>query len=73
MTYIADKKEIEIKGAVQIFSSLNGPQTLLVSKVLKIFKLIWLAPATNAVSERLCSTLYRVKAYLLQSIFQDYL
>ena len=45
-------------------------KTLLVSKVLKIFKLIWLAPATNAVSERLCSTLHRVKIYLLQSIFK---
>ena len=46
---------------------------LLVSEVLKLVKLILIVPATNAVSERSCSTLRRVKTYLQSSITQELL
>ena len=39
--------------------------------MLKLDKLILLVPATNAVSERSCSTLRRVKAYLRSSMIQE--
>ena len=44
---------------------------MVVSEVLKLVKLILLVPATNAVSERSCSTLCRVKTYLRSSMTQE--
>ena len=37
----------------------------------KLVELIMLVPATNAVSERLCSTLSGVKTYLRSSLIQE--
>ena len=59
-----DEKQVEIKETIKIISSLNASRKLLVSEVLKLVELILLVPITNAVSERLCSTLCRVKTYL---------
>ena len=52
-------------------SSLNVSQKLLVSEVLKLVKLISTVPATNAVSERWCSTLHKFKLYLRSSMTQE--
>ena len=41
--------------------------------MLKLVKLILTVPATNAVSERSCSTLHRFKFYLRSSITQELL
>ena len=46
-----DEKQVGIKEAIKIISSLNASQKLLVSKVLKLVKLILLVPTTDAVSE----------------------
>ena len=46
---------------------------LLVSEMLKLLKLILTVPATNALSERSCSTLHRFKFYLRSSITQELL
>ena len=59
---IVDEKQVGIKEAIKIISSLNASRKLLVSEVLKLVKLILLVP-TNAVSERSRSTLYRVFIY----------
>ena len=59
---VVDEKKI--KEAIKIISSLNKSRKLLVSEVLRLVKLILLVPTTNAVSERLRSTLCRVKTYL---------
>ena len=67
-SHIIDQKQVAIKDAVKIISSLNASQRMLVSEVLKLVKLILLVPATNAVSERSCSTLRRVKTYLRSSM-----
>ena len=48
---IADEKQVGIKEAIKIISSLNASLKLLVSKVLKLVKLILLVPTTDAVSE----------------------
>ena len=40
LTYIVDEKQVKIKDAVTIISSLNASQKLLVSEVLKLIKLI---------------------------------
>ena len=61
---IVDEKQIGIKEAIKIVSSLNGSRKLLVSEVLKLVVLILLVPTTNAVSERSCSTLCKVQTYL---------
>ena len=73
MNHIVDEKQVGIKDAITIISSLNASQKLLVSQVLKLVKLILTVSATNGVSERLCSTLHRFKFYLRSSITQEYL
>ena len=70
LTHI-DEKQVAIKDAIKIISSLNASQKMLVSEGLKLVKLILLVPVTNAVSERLCSTLHRVKTYLRSSMTQE--
>ena len=55
-----DEKQVGIKEAIKIISSLNASRNLLVSEVLMLVKTILLVPITNAVSERLRSTLCRV-------------
>ena len=57
---IIDEKQVGIKEAIKIISSLNASRKLLLSEVLKIVKLILLVPITNAVSERSRSMLCRV-------------
>ena len=73
MTHITDEKQVGIKVAIAIISSLNAFQKLLVSEVLKLVKLILTVPATNAVSERSCSTLNRFNFYLRLSLTQELL
>ena len=64
LTHIVDEKQVAIKDAITIISSLNASQNLLVSEVLRLVKLILTVPAIIAVSERSCSTLHRLKFYL---------
>ena len=73
LTHIPDEKQVGIKDTITIISSLNASQKLLVSEVLKRFKLISTVPATNAVIERLRSTLCRFKNYLRSSMTQELL
>ena len=73
LTHVVDEKQISIKDATTIVSSLNASQKLLVSEMLKFVKLILTVPASNAVSERSCSTLRRFKFYLQSSITQELL
>ena len=58
-----DEKQIGIKEAIKIISSLIASQKLIVSEVLKLVKLLLLVPTTSAVSERLRSTLCGVCTY----------
>ena len=64
LIHIVGQKQVGIKDAITIISSLNASQKLLVSEVLKLVKLILTVPATNAVSERSCSILRRFRTYL---------
>ena len=73
LTHIVDEKKVGIKDAITIISSLNASEKLLVCEAVKLIKLILTVPTTNAVSERLCSTLYRFKLYLRSSITQELL
>ena len=52
LTHIVGEKQVGIKDAITIISSLNASQKMLVYEVLKLVKLILTVPATNAVSER---------------------
>ena len=58
-----DEKQIGIKEAIKIISSLIASQKLIVSEVLKLVKLLLLVPTTSAVSERLRSTLCGICIY----------
>ena len=73
LTYITDEKQVGIKDAIKIISSLNASEKLLVSEALKLVKLILTVPATNALSERSFSTLHRLRFYLRSSITQELL
>ena len=73
LTHIVDEKEAGTKDVIMIISLLNASQKLLVSEVLKFVKLILTVSATNAVSERSCSTSRRFKTYLRSSLAQELL
>ena len=68
---IADEKQVGIKEAIKITSSLNASRKLIVSEVLKLVKLILLVPTTNAASEGSRSTLCRAKSFLRSSMTQE--
>ena len=74
LTHIVDEKQVAIRDAITIISSLNASQKLLESaEVLTLVKLILTVPTTNAVSERSCSTLHGFKFYQRSSITQELL
>ena len=73
LTHIVDERQVGIKDATKIISSLNASQKLLVSELHRLIKLILLAAATNAISERPCSMLCRVKINLRSSMTQEHL
>ena len=73
LTHIVDEKQVGIKDAITIISSLNASEKLLISEALKLVKTILTEPATNTVSERSCSTLHRFKFYLRSSVTQELL
>ena len=73
LAHIVDEKEDGTKDVIMIISLLNASQKLLVSEVLKFVKLILTVSATNAVSERSCSTSCRFKTYLRSSMTQELL
>ena len=62
----ADFKDIKT-----FFTNLSAAQIELLSQVVKIFKFILIAPATNAVSERSCSALQRTKTWLRTTMTQE--
>ena len=71
LKHIVDEKQAGIKDTINIISSLNVSQKLLISEVYKLVKLILTVPDTYTVRERLCSTLRRVKTYLQSSMAQE--
>ena len=73
LTHIVDEKQVEIKDTITIISSLNASQKLLISELLKLAKLILAVPITNAVTEKLYSTLCRFKFYPRSSVTQELL
>ena len=52
LTHIFDEKQVGITDTRTIISSLNTSQKLLVSELLKLFKLVLTVTATTALSER---------------------
>ena len=73
LIHIVDEKQVGIKDAITIISSLNACEKLSVSEVLELVKLILTAPTPNAVSLRSCATLCRFKTYLRSSMIQELL
>ena len=74
LTHFLDEKQLRIKDAIKVISPLNVYQKLLISQVIKLVKLILLAPndaPNNAVTERLCSTSHILKTYIRSSITQE--
>ena len=67
---VVDEKQVGIKEAIKIISSLNAFRKLLVFEAFRFVKLILLIPTTNTVSEKSCSTLCRVGTYLRLSMTQ---
>ena len=54
---IVNEKQVRMKEAIKMISSLNVSRKLLESEVLKLVTFILLVPTTIAVSERSCSKL----------------
>ena len=55
----------------EFFTKLRPPQKSLISQVIFLYRMVLLAPATNAVSERSCSALRRTKTWLRTTMNQD--
>ena len=59
-----DKEVTDIHMVVKKFQKISAGVRAHFSEVFILIKLLLIAPATNAVSERSCSTLRRIKTYL---------
>lgn len=59
-----DESNVNLPSILEKVRLLTKPQRLIIGEVIKLVKLILLAPATNAESERIFSGLKRVKTYL---------
>ena len=59
-----DCKDLNIHDAILFIQTLSPSEREFLSEVIKVVKLILLAPATNAVSERSFSSLWRLNTYL---------
>lgn len=55
----------------QFMGKLTIPQRSLISEAVFVYKIILIAPATNAVSERSCSALRRTKTWLRTTMNQE--
>ena len=62
---------LDFQDIKEFFSHLTLSQKELLSQVVKVFKLILLAPASNAVSERSCSSLKGTKTWLQTTMTQE--
>ena len=65
-----DCKDLNIHDAILFMRNLSPAEREFLSEVIKVVKLILLAPATNAISDRSFSSLRRLKTYL-QSTMGD--
>ena len=66
-----DKEVTDIHMVVKKFQKMSAGMRAHFSEVVILIKLLLIAPATNAVSERSCSTLRRIKTYLRTTMTQN--
>ena len=59
-----DPSKIGFKESLNVMRNLSKPSRIIISEVYKLAKLIVVAPATNATSERSFSSMKRIKTYL---------
>ena len=68
--FIMEDKKTSIKDILKYLRNISSAQRALLSEICIIAKLILVIPATNAVSERSFSALWRVKTYLRSTMKQ---
>ena len=68
--FIMEGKKTSIKDILKYLRNISSAQRALLSEICIIAKLILVMPATNAVSERSFSALWRVKTYLRSTMKQ---
>ena len=66
-----DKEVTDIHMVVKKFQKMSAGMRAHFSEVAILIKLLLIAPATNAVNERSCSTLLRIKTYLWTTMTQN--
>ena len=59
-----NKDSIDISFVINPLRELTQPQKNMSSKIIVLIKLLLIAPAADAISERSCTTLRRIKTYL---------
>ena len=59
---------MNIMDIIKLMQSLKSAERELISEVVMVAKLVLLAPATNAISERTFSALKRLKTYMRATI-----
>lgn len=70
-TQSAASTTLDFQDMKEFFSHLTLSQKELLFQVVKVFKFILLAPASNAVSKRSCSSLRRTKTWLRTTMTQE--
>ena len=68
-----NKDSIDIPFISNRLREMRQPQKNLSSEIIILVKLLLLSPAANAISERSCSTLKRIKTYLRSTMAQSQL
>lgn len=66
-----DEDQINISNIIKTFRNMSEGIREYYSEVIVLIKLVLVAPATNSVSERSCSTLRRIKTYLRTTMSQN--
>ena len=66
-----DEDQINKSSIIKTFQNMSEGIREYYSEVIVLIKLVLVAPATNAISERSCSTLHRIKYYLRTTSSQN--
>ena len=65
------KNETGIHGIIEVIKNMSAAERSLFSEVVKVIRIVLVAPATNSISERSFSAMRRIKTYLRSTMKQE--
>ena len=67
------KNETGIHGIIEVIKNMSAAERSLFSEVVKVIRIVLVAPATNSISEQSFSAMRRIKTYLRSKMKQEWL